>query len=88
MHIGRMEQGMAAAGVERARYVDKIAGAVQHQAAGPTLFKPRQQALFAPPPYEPRAGGLPLAGRAPLPKERHHMAQIAGLLSEIADDHV
>jgi len=86
-----MEQGMAAAGVERARYVDKIAGAVQHQAAGPNLFQPRQQALFAPPPYEPRTGGLPLAGWAQLPKsfeERHHVAQIAGLLSEIADDHV
>jgi 2-deoxy-D-gluconate 3-dehydrogenase len=56
-----VEQGVAAAGVERARHIDEIAGAVQDQPVRPVPFAPNEQALFAPTPDEapPGASGSP-----------------------------
>src|SRR5215471_5878295 len=50
MHMRRVEQSVAAAGVERARHMHEVAAAVQNQAAGPLVLQPREQALFAPAP--------------------------------------
>ena len=91
MYMWRVEQRMPPPRVERARHIDEIAGAMQRKAAGPFPFEPREQTLFAPPPNKPRARGFRLTRRPQLPKrleQRHHGPQIAGLLSEMSDDHV
>lgn len=40
VHLRGMEQGMPAAGVERGRHIDNIAGAMQREAARPLAFEP------------------------------------------------
>jgi len=58
---------MSAAGIERAGDVDEIGRSVQGEPARPPLLQARQQALFAPSPNEPSAGGLGIAGWTQLP---------------------
>ena len=82
MDMWRVEEGMPAAGVERARHMDQVAGAVQHRSPGPVPFEPREEALLTPAPDQAGARRFRCARRTKLPKslqQRHHGAQIAGL---------
>src|SRR5215472_16704631 len=73
---------MAAARVERMRYTDKVAGAVQGKTAGPPPLQSREQPLFPPAPDKPGSRRLRLAGWTQLPErleQRHHRPKIGGI---------